>query len=131
MADEQVKPGDETLSAAFEQLTRDGAAWASAEKELLQANVKEVVWRVELAAILIVGAVLVTFAATVTFANMLVTLLAPALGEVLAGLAVALVLFIAAGLLIFWVKSLLPAGKLGGRTLTGAKVIWSALNESH
>ena len=129
MADADGKPGDNTLGAAFEQLKRDGAAWATAEHELLQARVKDGVKRVELAALLTIGALMAAIAATMTLANMLVNMLTPFLGSVLAGLVVALAMFIAGALLIVWVKSLLRTKMISGRTLSGAKVIWSAFNE--
>jgi hypothetical protein len=129
MADADGKPGDNTLGAAFEQLRRDGAAWAAAEHDLLQARVKDGVRRVELAALLTIGALMATVAATITLANMLVNMLTPFLGSVLAGLLVALALFIAGALLIVWVKSLLRAKMISGRMLNGAKVMWSAFNE--
>ncbi|MGE0240815.1 MAG: hypothetical protein AB7F09_15735 [Parvibaculaceae bacterium] len=131
MAEADGKPGDETLSAAFEQLKRDGAAWAAAEQELLQARFQHAVRRMELAALLTIGALMAVVAATITLANMLVNMLTPSLGPVLAGLLVAIALFLAGALLIIWVKSLLRARMISGRTLNGAKVIWSALNESH
>jgi hypothetical protein len=131
MAQEDGKPGDETLSAAFEQVKRDGAAWASVERELLEARVKNGVRRMELAALLAIGALMAAVAATITLANMLVSMLTPSLGPALAGLLVAVALFIAGALLIIWVKSLLHPKMISGRTLNSAKVIWSALNESH
>lgn len=129
MAEADGKPGDDTLSAAFEQLKRDGAAWAAAEQKLLQARVRSGVRRVELAVLLAIGSLMATVAATITLANVLVDMLTPSLGPVLAGLLVALALFIAGALLIVWVKSLLHAGMIRGRTLNGAKVIWNAFNE--
>jgi hypothetical protein len=131
MAQEDGKPGDETLSAAFEQVKRDGAAWASVERELLEARVKNGVRRMELAALLAIGALMAAVAATITLANMLVSMLTPSLGPALAGLLVAVALFIAGALLIIWAKSLLHPKMISGRTLNSAKVIWSALNESH
>jgi hypothetical protein len=47
----------------------------------------------------------------------------------LASLLVAVILFVAAALLIFWIKSLLSPKHLGARAKTHAKVIWSALHE--
>jgi hypothetical protein len=129
MAETDGKPGDETLGAAFEQLKRDGAAWAAAERELLQARVRNGVRRVELAALLTIGALMVTVAATITLANMLVIMLTPVLGAILASLLVALALFIAGALLIVWVKSLVRPKMMSERTVSGAKVIWSAFNE--
>lgn len=131
MADPDGKPGDGTLGTAFEQLRREGAAWAAAEHELLEARVKNGIRRVELAAFLTIGAVMATVAATITLANMLVNMLTPFFGFVLAGLLVALALFIAGALLIVCVKSLLRTKMISGRTLGGAKVIWSAFNEPH
>jgi hypothetical protein len=131
MAQEDGKPGDETLSAAFEQVKRDGVAWASVERELLEARVKNGVRRMELAALLAIGALMAAVAATITLANMLVSMLTPSLGPALAGLLVAVALFIAGALLIIWAKSLLHPKMISGRTLNSAKVIWSALNESH
>jgi hypothetical protein len=131
MAQEDGKPGDETLSAAFEQVKRDGVAWASVERELLEARVKNGVRRMELAALLAIGALMAAVAATITLANMLVSMLTPSLGPALAGLLVAVALFIAGALLIIWVKSLLHPKMISGRKLNSAKVIWSALNESH
>jgi len=129
MAETDGKPGDETLGAAFEQLKRDGAAWAAAERELLQARVRNGLRRVELAALLTIGALMVTVAATITLANMLVIMLTPVLGPILASLLVALALFIAGALLIVWVKSLVRPKMISERTVSGAKVIWSAFNE--
>ncbi|WP_119268699.1 phage holin family protein [Taklimakanibacter deserti] len=129
MAKDDGKPGDETLSAAFEQLKRDGAAWFSAEQDLLQARLRNGVRRVELAALLTVGALMVTVAAAITLANMLVHMLTPPFGPVLASLLVAIILLIAGALLIVWVKSLLHPKELSGRVRSHAKVIRSALNE--
>ena len=129
MAQDEGKPGDETLSAAFEQLKSDGASWISAEQKLLQARFRNGVRRVELAAILAVGALIAALVATFALANMLILLLTPSVGPVLASLLVAVVLFIAGALLIIWVKSLLSPKHLGERAKTHAKVIWSALNE--
>jgi hypothetical protein len=127
MAEPDGKP-DEALSTAFEQLKRDGAAWASAEHLLLQARVKTGIRRMELAALLTIGALMVTVTATITLANMLVSMLTPSLGPVLAGLLVAIALFIAGALLLVWVKSLVHPRPISSRTMDGAKVIWSALN---
>lgn len=129
MAKDDGKPSDETLSAAFEQLTRDGTAWVSAEQELLQARLRHGVRRVELAALLAIGALMATVAATITLANMLVHMLTPSLGPVLSSLLVAVALLLAGALLIAWVKSLLHPKALSGRVKSHAKVIWSALNE--
>lgn len=129
MAQDESKPGDETLSAAFEQVKQDGASWLAAEQKLLQARFRDGTRRVELAAILAVGALIAALVATVALANMLILLLTPAVGPVLASLLVAVVLFIAGALLIIWVKSLLSPKHLGQRAKTHAKVIWSALNE--
>jgi hypothetical protein len=131
MAKDDGKPGNDTLTAAFEQLKRDGAAWISAEQELLQARLKNGARRVELAALLAVAALMATIAATVTLANMLVHMLTPVAGPVWAGLLVAIALLIIGGLLIIWIKSLLHPKELSGRVKSHAKVIWSALNEPH
>lgn len=131
MAKDDGKPGDETLTAAFDQLKRDGAAWVSAEQRLLQARLRNGVRRVELAALLAVVALMVTIAATVTLASMLVDLLAPVAGPALAGALVAIGLFIAGALLILWIRSLVHPKELGSRARSHAKVIWSALNEPH
>ena len=129
MAQDEGKPGDETLSAAFEQLKSDGASWISAEQKLLRARFRDGVRRVELAAILAAGALIAALVATFALANMLILLLTPSVGPVLASLLVAVILFIAGALLIIWVKSLLSPKHLGERAKTHAKVIWSALNE--
>jgi hypothetical protein len=129
MAQDDGKPGDETLSAAFEQLKHDGASWISAEQKLLQARFRHGKRRVELAAILAAGALIAALVATVALANMLIFLLTPSVGPILASLLVAVVLFIAGALLIVWIKSLLSPTRLGERAKTHAKVIWSALNE--
>jgi hypothetical protein len=131
MAKDDGKPGDETLTTAFEQLKRDGAAWFSAEQKLLQARFKNGVRRAELAALLAIGALMAALGATITLANMLVAMLTPSLGPVLAGLVVAIALFVTGALLILWVKVLLHPTDLGGRVRSNAKVIWSALNEPH
>jgi hypothetical protein len=131
MAKDDGKPGDETLTAAFDELKRDGAAWFSAEQRLLQARFRNGVRRVELAILLAIVALMVTIAATVTLANMLVDMLVPITGAVLAGAIVAIALFIAGGLLIFWIRSLVHPNELGSRAKSHAKVIWSALNEPH
>ena len=129
MAQDESKPDDETLSAAFEQLKHDGASWLAAEQKLLQARFRDGTRRVELAAILAIGALVAALVATVALANMLILLLTPAVGPVLASLVIAVVLFIAGALLIIWVKSLLSPKHLGERAKAHAKVIWSALNE--
>jgi hypothetical protein len=129
MAQDDGKPGDETLSAAFEQLKHDGASWLSAEQKLLQARFQNGVRRIELAAVLAIAAVIAALVATFALANMLILLLTPFIGPVLASLTVAVILFIAGALLIIWVKSLLSPKHLGERAKTHAKVIWSALNE--
>lgn len=129
MAETDGTQGDETLGSAFEKLKRDGAAWASAERELLRARISNGVRRMELAALLTIGALMVTVAATITLANMLVIMLTPVLGPLFASLLVALALFIAGALLIVWVKSLVRPKMISERTLSGAKVIWSAFNE--
>jgi hypothetical protein len=129
MAEQEGRPADETLSAAFEQVKRDAAAWASAEQELLRARAGRAVRRIELAALLTMGALMAVVAAAITLANMFVDMLSPALGPVLAGLAVAVALLVAGALLVLWVKSLLHTRLTGGRTLDGARIIWSALNE--
>jgi Flp pilus assembly protein TadB len=129
MAQDDGKPGDETLSAAFEQLKHDGASWLSAEQKLLRARFRDGMRRVELAAILATSALIAALAATFALANMLILLLTPSIGAVLASLLVAIILFIAGALLILWVKSLLSPKHLGERAKTHAKVIWNALNE--
>src|SRR5688500_10683133 len=106
MAKDDGKPGDETLTAAFDEVKRDGAAWLSAEQQLLQARFQNGVRRVALAALLAVVAVMVTIAATVTLANMLVDLLTPVAGRVLAGAIVAIGLLIVGAVLGLWIKSL-------------------------
>lgn len=131
MAQDDGRPGEENLSSAFEQLKRDGAAWLSAEQELLQARVENGVRRVELAALLTIGALMATVTAMMTLANTVVDMLTPSLGSMLAGLLVALTLFIAGALLIVWVKSLLHPRQFAGRTVSHAKVFWSTLNEPH
>ena len=129
MAEEEGKPGAETLSEAFDQFKRDGAAWVSAEQELLQARATQTVRRMALAALLAGGALLAGLTATITLADMFVNLLTPSLGPVLAGLLVTIAMFAIGAVLVIWVKSLLPTKLINGRTLNGAKVIWSALNE--
>ena len=129
MAQDDGKSGDETLAAAFEQLKHDGASWISAEQKLLQARFRGGMRRVELAAVLGIGALIAALVATFALANMLILLLAPLVGPVLASLLVAVVLFIAGALLIIWVKSLLSPKRLGERAKMHAKVIWNALNE--
>jgi hypothetical protein len=84
-----------------------------------------------LAALLAVVAVMVTIAATVTLANMLVDLLTPVAGRVLAGAIVAIGLLIVGAVLGLWIKSLIHSKELGSRTKSHAKVIWSALNEPY
>ncbi len=129
MAEDDGKPGDETLGAAFEQLKRDGAAWISAEQALFKARLWNGVRRVELAALLTIGALMVAVAAATTLANMLVNMLTPSLGPVLAGLVVAVALLVTGALLILWVKSLLQPKELGGRAMSHAKAIRSVFNE--
>lgn len=129
MATDDGKPGNETLNAAFEQVKRDGAAWISAEQKLLQARVHHGVRRVEFAALLAIGALMATVAATITLANMLVHMLTPSFGPVLASFLVAVALLVAGALLIAWVKTLLHPKELSGRAMSHAKAIWSALNE--
>jgi ethanolamine transporter EutH len=129
MAQHEDKAGDETLSATFEQLKRDGASWISAEQKLLRARFQDGARRVELAALLAIGALIAALVATFALANMLILLLTPLVGPVLASLVVAVVLFITGALLIIWVKSLLRPKDLSVRAKTHAKVIWSALNE--
>lgn len=131
MAEADSRPTDESLGAAFEQVKRDGAAWIAAEHQLLRARVKDGVRRLELAALLTVGALMAAIAAVMTLANMLVDLLTPALGAVLAGLVVTIVLFIVGALLVFWAKSLLRPQELGGRTLNSAKLLWNAFHEQN
>jgi hypothetical protein len=129
MAKDDGTPGDETLTAAFEELKRDGAAWMSAERKLFQARFWSGIRRVELAAILAIGALMATVAATITLANMLVYMLAPSFGLVWASLLVAIALLIAGALLIVWLKSLLHPSELSGRAVSSAKVLWSVFNE--
>ena len=129
MAQDDRESGDETLSAAFEQLKRDGASWFSAEQKLAQARFQDGMRRVEVAAILAIGALIAALIATVALANMLILLLTPSVGPLFASLLVAVVLFIAAALLVIWAKSLLRPKQLGERAKAHAKVIWSALNE--
>jgi ethanolamine transporter EutH len=129
MAQHDEKAGDETLGAAFEQLKRDGASWISAERKLLQARFDDGMRRVELAALLAVGALIAALVATFALANMLILLLTPLIGPVLASLLVAVVLFVAGALLVIRLKSLLRPKNLSVRAKTHAKVIWSALNE--
>jgi hypothetical protein len=131
MAEADSRLRDENLGAAFEQVKRDGAAWIAAEHQLLRARVKDGVRRLVLAALLAGGALMASIAAIMTFANMLVDLLTPALGAVLAGLVVTIVLFIVGALLIFWVKSLLRPQELGGRTLDSVKVLWNSFHEQN
>lgn len=120
---------DETLSRLFEQLKSDGLTWASAEQALFQARVDTRVRRVELAALLMVGALMAAIAAAVTLATVLVASLTPSIGPVLAGLVVGLALILLAGGLIAWARSLLHKAVLKGRTQKTAKIMWSALNE--
>jgi hypothetical protein len=129
MAEADSRPRDENLGAAFEQVKRDSAAWIAAEQRLLRARVKDGIHRLELAAILVAVALIAVIAAIMTLANMLVDLLTPALGAVLAGLIVTIALLVVGVLLIFWVKSLLRPHELGRRTVESAKVLWNAFNE--
>ena len=129
MAKTGGKPGSESLSSLFDEFKNDGAAWLAAEQALLQARVQSGARRIELAAIMIIGALMVTVAGTITLANVLVELMAPSLGPVTAGLIVGLALLLAGALLIIWVKSLLRPTAMTGRTQASAKLIWSALNE--
>lgn len=130
MAEDDGKPGDDdTLGAAFEQLKRDGAAWISAEQELFKARLWNGIRRVELAALLTIGALMVAVAAATTLANMLVHMLTPALGPVSASLVVAVALIVTGALLIVWVKSLLQPKELSGRAISNAKAIRSVFNE--
>ena len=69
MAKTDGKPAADTLGGMFDQLKRDGLAWASAEQALLQARVSSGVKRVELAAIVAIGALMVTVAGTIVLAN--------------------------------------------------------------
>ena len=110
-------------------MKRDGASWISAEQKLLRARLDDGVRRVEIAALLAIGALIAALVATFALANMLILLLTPPVGPVLASLLVAVVLFVAGALLIIWVKSLLRPKDLSLRAKTHAKVIWSALNE--
>ena len=130
MAQGAGKP-DDTLSQLVEQLKRDALAWVSAERALLRAQVTSRVRLVELAALMAIGALVAAIAAIVALTNVLVASLTPSMGPVGAGLLTALVLLgIAVGLLA-WVRSLLHALALRGRTTETAKVIWSALNEQN
>jgi hypothetical protein len=129
MAMTDEKPGAQSLGDIFDQLKRDGVAWASAEQALLEARVNSGVKRVELAAIITIVALIVTIAGAITLADVVVQSLSPALGPVASGLLVAIALLLLGAALIAWVKSLLrPAGPKG-RTLSTAKIIWSALDE--
>ena len=129
MAKTDGKPAADTLGGMFDQLKRDGLAWASAEQALLQARVSSGMKRVELAAIVAIGALMVTIAGTIVLANVLVQSLSPSLGPVMAGLVVGIALLLLGAGLIVRVKSLLRPAELKGRTQNTAKVIWSALNE--
>jgi hypothetical protein len=125
------RPAAQSLGDMFEELKRDGLAWAAAERSLLKARVNSGVKRVELAAILVIGALIVTIAGVITLVNVLVQSLSPSLGPIVAGLIVGLALLLAGALLIAWVRSLLRPTELKGRTLSTAKIIWSALDEPH
>jgi hypothetical protein len=125
------RPAAQSLGDMFEELKRDGLAWAAAERDLLKARVDSGVKRVELAASLVIGALIVTIAGTITLANVVVESLSPSLGPIAAGLIVGLALLLSGALLIVWVRSLLRPTELKGRTLSSAKIIWSALDEPH
>jgi hypothetical protein len=129
MAMTDEKPGAQSLGDIFDELKRDGVAWASAEQALLEARVNSGVKRVELAAIITIVALIVTIAGAITLADVVVQSLSPALGPVASGLLVAVALLLLGGALIAWVKSLLRPAGLKGRTLSMAKIIWSALDE--
>ena len=101
----------------------------SSDLALLQARVSSGMKRVELAAIVAIGALMVTIAGTIVLANVLVQSLSPSLGPVMAGLVVGIALLLLGAGLIVRVKSLLRPAELKGRTQNTAKVIWSALNE--
>lgn len=131
MAKTEGRPATQSLGEMFEELKRDGLAWAAAERALLKARVNSGVKRVELAAILVIGALIVTIAGTITLVNVLVQSLSPSLGPIVAGLIVGLALLLAGALLIAWVRSLLRPTELKGRTLSTAEIIWSALDEPH
>lgn len=129
MAKTDGKPAAQSLGDMFDQLKRDGLAWASAERALLQARVNSGVKRVELAAVVAMGALMVTIAGSITLADVLVQSLSPSLGPVMAGLVVGIALLLLGAGLIVWVKSLLRPAELKGRTQSTAKIIWSALDE--
>lgn len=129
MAKTDGKPAAQSLGDMFDQLKRDGLAWASAEQALLQARVNSGVKRVELAAVVAMGALMVTIAGSITLADVLVQSLSPSLGPVMAGLVVGIALLLLGAGLIVWVKSLLRPAELKGRTQSTAKIIWSALDE--
>lgn len=129
MAMTDEKPGAQSLGDIFDQLKRDGVAWASAEQALLKARVNSGVKRVELAAVITIVALIVTIAGATTLADVVVQSLSPALGPVASGLLVAVALLLLGGALIAWVKSLLRPAGLKGRALSTAKIIWSALDE--
>ena len=131
MAKTEGRPATQSLGEMFEELKRDGLAWAAAERALLKARVNSGVKRVELAAILVIGALIITIAGTITLVNVLVQSLSPSLGPIVAGLIVGLALLLAGALLIAWVRSLLRPTELKGRTLSTAEIIWSALDEPH
>jgi len=124
-------PRAQSLGDRFEDLKRDGLAWASAERTLLRARLNSGAKRVGLAAILAVSALMVTIAGTIVLADVLVQSLSPALGPIMAGLTVGLALLLIGALLIAWVRSLLRPAELKGRTLSTAKIIWSALDGPH
>ena len=131
MAKTEGRPPTQSLGDMFEELKRDGLAWAAAERALLTARVNSGVKRVELAAILVIGALIVIIAGTITLVIVLVQGLSPSLGPIVAGLNVGLALLLAGALLIAWVRSLLRPTELKGRTLSTAKIIWSAFDEPH
>jgi len=124
-------PRAQSLGDMFEDLKRDGLAWASAERTLLRARLNSGAKRVGLAAILAVSALMVTITGTIVLADVLVQSLSPALGPIMAGLTVGLALLLIGALLIAWVRSLLRPAELKGRTLSTAKIIWSALDGPH
>ena len=131
MAKTDGGPAPQPLGDVFEDLKRDGLAWAAAERALLKARVNLGAKRAGLAAALAIGAVMAAIAGTITLANVLVQSLSLSLGPIAAGLIVGLALLLAGALLIAWVRSLLRPGDLTARALGTAKIIWNALDEPH
>jgi hypothetical protein len=129
MAKTDGKPAVESLGGMFDQLKRDGLAWATAERALLQARLNSGVKRVEFAVVIAMGALMVVIAGTIVLANVVVAALSPALGPIMAGLVVGIALLLLGAVLMAWVKSLLRPAELKGRTQSTAKIMWSALNE--